>query len=81
MQVTIDQAGRLLISKAMRDQLQIEPGQRRELSVRDGRIELERPALAVDIVARGPFFVAVPREEVEPMSVEDVERARQRRRR
>ncbi len=81
MQVTIDQAGRLLIPKAMRDQLQIEPGQRLELSVRDGRIELERPALAVDIVARGPFFVAVPREEVEPMSVEDVERARQRRRR
>ena len=78
MQVTIDRAGRLLIPKAIRDQLQIEPGQRLELSVRDGRIELDRPPLAVDIRAKGPFFVAVPREEVEPMSVEDVERARRR---
>lgn len=76
MQVMIDQAGRLLIPKAIRDQLQIAAGDRLELRIRDGVLEIERAALEVDIRPKGPFFVAVPREDVEPMSVEDVERSR-----
>ena len=44
MRTTIDKAGRLVVPKAIRDELGLEAGVELELSARDGRLEASVPA-------------------------------------
>lgn len=43
MRVTIDKAGRIVVPKALRDELCLQPGQELEISAVDGRLEIETP--------------------------------------
>lgn len=43
MRTTIDKAGRLVVPKALRDELGLRPGQELEISAVDGHLEIEAP--------------------------------------
>ncbi|MCY3810013.1 MAG: AbrB/MazE/SpoVT family DNA-binding domain-containing protein [Gemmatimonadetes bacterium] len=61
METTIDQAGRLVVPKAVREASGLAPGTRLRFRVRDGRIEIEPVPLEVSLERRGSVVVAVPR--------------------
>ena len=75
-QTTIDSAGRLALPETVRDQAGIQPGMTLEISVQDGRIEIEPVPCDVRIVQRGPLYVAVPVEGGPALTEETVERVR-----
>ena len=58
MTTTIDNAGRIVIPKALRDQAGLTPGTEIEIQVRNGHLEIE-PVAVMTIEKRGRFFVAV----------------------
>jgi AbrB family looped-hinge helix DNA binding protein len=68
MKTTIDAAGRIVVPKALREELGVKAGQLLELEVRDGRLEVEvAPVeMAVERRARGP--VAVPKGKMPPLT-------------
>jgi bifunctional DNA-binding transcriptional regulator/antitoxin component of YhaV-PrlF toxin-antitoxin module len=59
---TIDSAGRLVLTREIRDQAKLEPGIPLRITVRDGRIEIEPAPREVRIVRKGRLRVAVPAE-------------------
>lgn len=59
MVTTIDSAGRIVVPKRLRDELGFAPGQTLELSVADGRLEIEHPATPMRLQKRGGRLVAV----------------------
>jgi AbrB family looped-hinge helix DNA binding protein len=63
---TIDDSGRLVLPESVRDEAGIAPGMTLEVTVRDGRVEIEPAPREVQVVQRGPLWVAVP---VEPREV------------
>jgi AbrB family looped-hinge helix DNA binding protein len=75
-EVNIDSAGRVVIPKAIRDQIGIVPGMALRITVEEGKIEIEPVTRKVRIVQRGPLRVAVPVEEGPPLTDEAVERVR-----
>jgi AbrB family looped-hinge helix DNA binding protein len=68
MRTTIDVAGRVVVPKALRDELGLTGGQELEIVVRDGRLELEPPPVAMHLEPRGDIVVAVPDEVVAPLT-------------
>lgn len=59
MVTTIDSAGRIVVPKRMREQLGFKPGQELELSVTDGRLEVEHPVTPMRLERRSGRLVAV----------------------
>jgi AbrB family looped-hinge helix DNA binding protein len=59
MRTTIDDAGRIVVPKAIRDQLALHGGQELEVSTRDGHIEIEVPATSMRLEDRDGVAVAV----------------------
>ena len=57
----MDQAGRLVVPKVVREASGLAPGTRLRFRVRDGRVEIEPVPLEVSLERRGPVVVAVPR--------------------
>jgi AbrB family looped-hinge helix DNA binding protein len=80
MRTTIDVAGRVVVPKALRDELGLRGGEELEVSVRDGRLELEPPPLPMHLERRGGLLVAVPDAAVVPLTTtlvrETLERTR-----
>ena len=73
MTTTIDNAGRILIPKALRDQAGLSPGTEIEIQLRNGHLEIE-PVATITVEKRGRFFVAVAppgTTPVEPAAVDD----------
>ncbi|MCX6602297.1 MAG: AbrB/MazE/SpoVT family DNA-binding domain-containing protein [Acidobacteria bacterium] len=73
MTTTIDNAGRVVIPKALRDQAGLSPGTEIRIELRDGHLEIE-PVAAITVEKRGRFFVAVApagTPPVEPVAVDD----------
>lgn len=70
--VTIDRAGRLVVPKALRDELGIAPGQPLRASVHDGRLEIEPEPLDAELVEVDGVLVITPREPVAPLSRDEV---------
>ncbi len=70
MRTTIDAAGRLVIPKAARDELDLAPGTDLELRVVDRQIEIEVPVTAMRLVERGSGVVAVTDREMPVLTVE-----------
>lgn len=64
MRTTIDAAGRVVIPKAIRDELGLRGGEELDVVERDGRIEIESIPTPVRLVKRGKLVVA---ETDEPM--------------
>jgi len=58
MTTTIDNAGRVVIPKSLRDQVGLAPGTEIEIKVKDGHLEIE-PVAVMTMAQRGRFFVAV----------------------
>lgn len=81
MRTTIDMAGRVVVPKVLRDELGLTGGQELEIAVRDGRLELESPPVAMHLERRGRTVVAVPDEPVPPLTAEMVRQVLERVRR
>jgi len=81
MKTTIDQAGRLVVPKRIREAAGISPGSELTIRVADGRIEIEPAPLEVKLVKRGSLVVAVPRRRVPPLTGRAVAETRERLRR
>jgi AbrB family looped-hinge helix DNA binding protein len=81
MRATIDRAGRIVVPKPLRDELGVVPGQVLDLEVRDGRLEVEVAPVEMRLEkgTRGP--VAVPSEQLPPLSTELVRETLERVRR
>jgi AbrB family looped-hinge helix DNA binding protein len=60
MRTAIDSAGRIIVPKALRDELGLEPGRALEIRARDGELVIEPLPTAVSLVRRGKRFVAKP---------------------
>jgi AbrB family looped-hinge helix DNA binding protein len=72
MRTTIDGAGRLVIPKAARDELDLSPGTELELRVVDRRIEIEIPPTHMRLVGHNRGVVAVADREMPVLTVEMV---------
>ncbi|MGH2853908.1 MAG: AbrB/MazE/SpoVT family DNA-binding domain-containing protein [Solirubrobacteraceae bacterium] len=59
MRTTIDAAGRIVVPKRLREELDFKPGQQLELSAVDGRLEIEHPTTPMRLEERGGRLVAV----------------------
>jgi AbrB family looped-hinge helix DNA binding protein len=68
METTIDAAGRVVIPKALRDRLGLEPGRVLELREREGMIELEPAATPMRLRRTRRGVVAVPEVELPPLT-------------
>ncbi len=58
MKITIDQAGRVVIPKSIRESAGLSPGEPLEIVYRDGRIEIAPADSAVELVRKGKLTVA-----------------------
>ncbi|MDQ4011811.1 MAG: AbrB/MazE/SpoVT family DNA-binding domain-containing protein [Actinomycetota bacterium] len=72
MRTTIDGAGRLVIPKAARDELNLAPGAELELRIVDRRIEIEIPVTPMHLVEHGSGVVAVTEREMPVLTAEMV---------
>ena len=78
MKSTIDEAGRLVIPRDLRQAAGIEPGMALELRVEDGAVVIEPATTPVRMERRGRFVVARPLVALPPLTTETVERTRNR---
>lgn len=69
---TIDGAGRIVLPKAIRDQAGLRPGSPLDVSLRDGRVEIELAPREVRLVRKGRFWTAVPLDAGSPISTAEV---------
>ena len=73
MTTTIDNAGRIVIPKSLRDQAGLVPGTAIDIQIRNGHLEIE-PVATITVEKRGRFLVAVAppgTSPVEPTAVDD----------
>jgi AbrB family looped-hinge helix DNA binding protein len=70
MRTTIDAAGRIVVPKAIREDLALYGGQEVELTTVDGRIEIEVPPTPMHLEKRGRVHVAVPDVPLPPLTAE-----------
>ena len=75
MRTTIDAAGRLVVPKALREQLGLEPGTELDVAVRDGRLEIDVPPVEMRLEQRGKGLVAVTETPVPALTADEVRRA------
>lgn len=69
---SIDSAGRVVIPKEIREAAGIAPGMALDMTVSDGRIEIEPAVVPVTLVKKGRFVVATPGPETPPLTAEAV---------
>lgn len=81
MKTTIDATGRVVIPKALRDRLGLRGGEPVEIRERDGTIEMSPAPTDMTLVERGSGPVAVPAEELPPLTDEVVRATLERGRR
>jgi AbrB family looped-hinge helix DNA binding protein len=72
MKATIDAAGRIVVPKALRQALGLNPGQPLEVRAGDGRLEIEIAATRMKLHKRGKGVVAVPETELPPLTADQV---------
>jgi AbrB family looped-hinge helix DNA binding protein len=75
MKAAIDSAGRVVIPKSVREAAGFKPGQELDAEYRDGAVVIQPAPLKVKLVREGSLLVAVPQEETEPLTNEQVARA------
>jgi AbrB family looped-hinge helix DNA binding protein len=70
MRTTIDKSGRIVIPKAMRDELGFEGGTEVEITLVDGHIEIDVVPTPVRLERRNGRLVAVPDRVMPPLTAE-----------
>jgi len=70
MRTTIDAAGRIVVPKAIREELALYGGQEVELTAVDGRIEVDVPPTPMHLEERDGHLVAVPDRALPPLTTE-----------
>lgn len=70
MRTTIDSAGRIVVPKAIREELALYGGQELEVTAVDGRIEIDVPPTPVHLEERDGILVAVPDRPLPPLTDE-----------
>ena len=78
---TIDAAGRIVVPKAMREALDLKPGQTLEIRAGDGRLEIEAAATPMSLRKRGKGMVAVPEKDLPELTAAEVRETLERIRR
>jgi AbrB family looped-hinge helix DNA binding protein len=68
MQTAIDSAGRVVIPKELRERLGLSGGRAVDIRERDGRIEIEAHGSPMSLERRPGGMVAVPEEELPPLT-------------
>jgi AbrB family looped-hinge helix DNA binding protein len=81
MKTTIDAAGRIVVPKALRLALGLQPGQELEVRAGDGRLEIEIAATPMRLQKRGKGVVAVPERQLPALTAEQVRETLERTRR
>ena len=81
MKSSIDSAGRIVIPKALRQALDLRPGQPLEIRAADGRLEIEAAATPLKLLKRGKGVVAVPTTTLPKLTAEQVRETLERVRR
>ncbi len=81
MKIRLDNAGRVVIPKALRQALGLAPGQELEIRAVDERLEIEVPVAPMRLRRQGKGLVAVPRAKLPVLSAEQVRAALERVRR
>jgi AbrB family looped-hinge helix DNA binding protein len=81
MRTTIDAAGRIVLPKAIRDQLSLYGGQELEVLARDGKLEIEVPLTPMRLEERDGVTVAVTDVAMPPLTPELVRETLERVRR
>jgi AbrB family looped-hinge helix DNA binding protein len=72
MRTTIDGAGRIVVSKALRSALGFEENQELEIRAVDGRLEVEPAPIPMRLVRRGKGLSAVSERELPELTAETV---------
>lgn len=72
MRTTIDSAGRIVVPKALRDAMQLMPGQRIDIVFTDGRLEIEVAPTAVHLRDDEGLPRLVPDDSLPPLSADVV---------
>lgn len=72
MKATLDAAGRIVVPKALRQALGLQPGQALEIRAGDGRLEIEIAPTPMRLKKRGKGVVAVPESELPELTSEQV---------
>lgn len=75
MKTAIDRAGRVVIPKALRDQLGLAPGRELDVSARDGALVIEPAPTPVALVRRGGRLTAKPRKPLPKLTQDQVRAA------
>ena len=78
MKTTIDRAGRIVIPREVRAAAGLQPGTAVEVVSRNGIVTIEPAASAVKIVKRGRLRVAVPDDERQSLTDNEVRATRDR---
>jgi AbrB family looped-hinge helix DNA binding protein len=81
MKAAIDGAGRLVIPKALRQALGLKAGQEVEIRAGDGRLVIDIAATPMKLKRRGKGVVAVPEDDLPPLTAEQVRETLERVRR
>ncbi len=74
--MTLDDSGRLVLPESIREEAGILPGMTVEITVQDGRIEIEPASYSVRLVRKGPLLVADPIQPAETLNEATVRRVR-----
>ncbi len=72
MRTTIDKLGRVVIPKAIRDELRLGAGVEVEVSAANGTVEIAIPATGIRLERRNGVLVAVADRELPPLSADAV---------
>jgi AbrB family looped-hinge helix DNA binding protein len=72
MRTTIDRGGRVVIPKRIREDLGLSPGREVEITVVDGRVEIEPAGTGMRLERHDGGLVAVPDEPLPPLDAETV---------
>jgi AbrB family looped-hinge helix DNA binding protein len=75
MKTAIDAAGRVIVPKALRDQLGLSPGRELEIRARDGALVIEPLPTRVTLVRRGKRIVAKPESPLPKLTQDEVRAA------
>jgi AbrB family looped-hinge helix DNA binding protein len=78
MKTAIDRAGRLVVPKALRDELGLQPGRKLDIRAHDGALVIEPLPTQVKLVRRGRRMVAVPAVRLPALTQDEVRAALER---